>query len=154
MTRRPAALLIVLFALIAIGWRLWTAPSESGSPAASSPTSGTPTPGATASTEATTANAAPPKPDQPPVIAPAVRGEGLALLDRYTPDETRLFADVERVTRRPVPATLQQLIDRRREGAAREELVALAKELGRDDVLLRATALQWIDRTMPPSDAR
>jgi hypothetical protein len=82
-----------------------------------------------------------------PARAPAGDSPVLRVLTSFSPDELALFARFEELTGRPAPAAVADLVARRRAGATDDALVAEATRALRGDLLGRAAALEWIDRT-------
>jgi len=60
------------------------------------------------------------------------------------PHDLSLYSSIERELHREPPAEVRAIVRRRSEGASREELTKLAREL--PDLQLRVLVLRWVDR--------
>lgn len=74
-------------------------------------------------------------------------GSGSAIVSAVSttdPDDLGLYSSIERELRREPPAEVRAIVRRRSEGASRDELTRLAREL--PDLQLRVLVLRWVDR--------
>lgn len=130
-------------------------PASTGSPVvASSPTSWGNTSAAAASSSGSgraphpAGSPAAPSGARPPLSAPSPSSSARVISEviaQREPRDLAFLAKLERELKRDPPPEARHLIELRRGGASREQLVAYVREQFPPDLQLRALALRWID---------
>jgi hypothetical protein len=82
--------------------------------------------------------------------APARESPAVRFLSSHSASEVALLVRFERLTGRGAPAGLIEVMQRRRQGATSEELVALATRRFAGDPLGRAAVLEWLRESASP----
>lgn len=122
-------------------------PSAAGSAVAPAPTTtvAVSTPGAPGPSGASPNDAGVNAPGSPTPDAGSRSGSTIVSAVATTdPHDLSLYSSIERELQREPPVEVRAIVRRRTEGASREELTKLAREL--PDLQLRVLVLRWVDR--------